>query len=639
MKKLLIPIIAFLLLSISASAQEKSAKETKGDRCFFVYSFDKAITAYTEEKNLTVDGQRRLAKSYQNLNQNVQAEQAYKKLVSQGTGVIPEDHFNHAMVLKAQGKYPEAKVCMDKFATSKPHDLRAICHAAHGDKLANLAVNNGKYKVEHLNVNTNAEDYGACYYKDKVVFASSRVGANVTAKTYNWTGKPYGDMYVAQVDEGQLRTPEIFDKSLNRNLHDGPASFTPEGDYMAFTRNDYDTKRKDRVVHVETCFSTYTNGSWSKPVPFYLNNKDYNVGHPSLSDGGNTMYFTSDMPGGFGGADIYKISKTPKGTWGKPENLGSLINTEGDELFPFYDEKSEVLYIASNGLCGLGGLDIFICPKTDAGFGPVYNAGAPLNTQYDDFAVVVDSKMSKGYFSSNRVGGSGGDDIYSFEIVNGLPIGKKIIGTVVDVNGKIIANSFVTLMDSKTNTLDTLTTDKAGAFAFLVDTDKDFKLIGKNQGYNDGSAIASTFGTDFIVKTDIVLTQMPNSGEMVLFNSIYFDLDKYNITDKARVELDKIIRVMKKFPSMVVELSAFTDCRETENYNQKLSERRAVASAAYIKKRINNPDRIYGTGYGETRLVNACTCEMKSNFECTEDDHQQNRRTEFKVVSNPSFND
>jgi outer membrane protein OmpA-like peptidoglycan-associated protein len=198
-------------------------------------------------------------------------------------------------------------------------------------------------------------------------------------------------------------------------MHDGPASFSNNGTVMAFTRNNYDEKRKDRVVELQICFSDYKDGKWSKPVPFFLNSRLYSIGQPCLSEDGNTMYFTSDMPGGFGGADIYRINKNEQGEWGKPENLGDKINTEADEMFPFYEEKSKVLFFSSNGRFGLGGLDIFSCAVIDSTFGPVSNIGFPLNTQYNDYAAIANPGINKGYFSSDRIGGSGGDDIYSFE--------------------------------------------------------------------------------------------------------------------------------------------------------------------------------------------------------------------------------
>ena len=445
MKNLFIPIIVSLGICINVFAQEKSDKEITGDKFFNCYSFDKAINFYIHAKHLSLEGQHRLAGSYKNIGLNAQSEAVYSNLIkTQGDlltennsniiqnnrsgpaysstvnasgALIPEDYYNYAMILKSTGKYDEAGKMMDIFIELKPDDLRAKDYATNKIELTSLLKDNGKFKIEHLNVNTDALDFGTSYYKNNIVFASTSIANNQKARLFRWTGKPFWDMYVSDVDSGQLKNPEIFDKSLNGKMHDGPASFSNDGTFMAFTRNNYIEKRKDRVLELQIQFSSYKDGEWSKPVPFIYNNNNYSVGQPCLTSDGNTMYFTSDMPGGYGNADLYKVVKNEKGEWGEPENLGNKINTQGDEMFPFLEENNKILFFSSNGHFGLGGLDIFSCTVDSSGFGIVYNAGFPLNTQYNDYAVIADNKMSHGYFSSDRPGGSGGDDIYSVEFV------------------------------------------------------------------------------------------------------------------------------------------------------------------------------------------------------------------------------
>ena len=402
---------------IKIVAEEKSSEELLGDKYTFSYTFDKAIKSYTHAKQLSRAGQRGLAESYHKLDQNIESEAVYSGLINSPGEILPEDYYSYVMVLKANGKYGEANKWMDIFKELKPDDLRAKDYEANNNELTNLLKDNGTFIIKHLNVNTDALDFGTCYYKNKIVFASSRVTTKSFVKKYLWTKKPFWDMYVSEVNEGQLKTPEIFDLSLNGKMHDGPASFSNDGTFMAFTRNNYNDKGKDRVVELQIYFSSYKDGKWLKSEPFVLNNKSYSVGQPCLTSDGNTMYFTSDMPCGYGKADIYRITKDEKGEWGKAENLGDKINTEGEEMFPFFEEHKEKLFFASDGHFGLGGLDIFICSVNGSGFGPVYNAGFPLNTQYSDYAAIVDDNM-KGYFSSDRIGGSGGDDIYSVEFVD-----------------------------------------------------------------------------------------------------------------------------------------------------------------------------------------------------------------------------
>ncbi|MFZ4398924.1 MAG: hypothetical protein ACOYO1_02730 [Bacteroidales bacterium] len=416
MKKIIIPVLALIIICFNVTAQEKSKKELRGDKFTFRYSYEKAIDIYTHTNNLSVDGQRNLALSYHKLKRNVQSEEAYSKLLTMSGGNMPDDYYNYAMVLKCNGKYTESGVWMEKFTQLKPEDLRAKDYVANSSKLPGLLIDNGKYKIIHQNANTSAYDFGTSYYKDKIVFSSSRSN-KMFPKKYNMTGKPFLNMYIAEVKSGQMQSPESFDKKLNGNLHDGPASFSNNGNFMAFTRNNYHDKSDDRIVELQIWFSDFLNGKWSKPEAFVLNKKEYSVGHPCLSADGKTMFFTSDMPGGYGGADIYRISKDEKGEWGKSENLGTKINTEGDEMFPFFEENSKLFYFSSNGRFGLGSLDVFVCEMKNTGFENVHNLGAPFNTQYDDYAAIVDSTMKKGYFSSNREGGSGSDDIYSFDII------------------------------------------------------------------------------------------------------------------------------------------------------------------------------------------------------------------------------
>ena len=416
MKTIFIPLIACILISINLTAQDKSRKELKGDRYTFNYDYDKAIKNYNKTKNLTVDGQRALAESYHKLDQNKLAEETYAKMIGADIDIIPEDYYNYAMVLKMNGKYAESNQWMDQFAAIRTNDLRALDYLTNKSRLADLQIDNGEVYIEHQTMNTDALEFGTAYYDDKVVFASTRTHRKLCVSKYNWTNKPFWSMYVSEVEDGQMKTPERFAKALNGKLHDGPVSFSNQDTYMAFTRNHYRDRSKDKVVELQIWFSQLTDGKWSKPEPFTHNNPAYSVGQPSLTTDGNTMYFTSDMPGGYGGMDIYKTTKDMDGEWGYPVNLGDKINTEGDEMFPFFESTSETFLFSSNGRFGLGGLDIFISQLSGTGFSTAYNPGSPLNTQSDDFAAIVDDAMSQGYFSTNRAGGSGGDDIYSLTL-------------------------------------------------------------------------------------------------------------------------------------------------------------------------------------------------------------------------------
>jgi outer membrane protein OmpA-like peptidoglycan-associated protein len=417
MKKLLILILSVLLICPNTKAQDKTRKERKGDKFSFSYAFDKAIDTYSHTKNLSLESRRKLAESYHKMDRNIESEIEYEKIVKATAGVLPEDYFNYAMVLKMNGKQVESNLQMQKFAALSSTDLRAKDYLTHKSDFGNLQIDKGIYRITHLDINTKALEFGPSYYQNKVVFASTRAKQKLFAKKYNWTHSPFWDMYVADIDGNQLKNPVIFEKQLNGNLHDGPASFSKDGSYMAFTRNHYKDKSKDGVVELQLFFTHYKDGKWSEIESFAYNNEAYSVGQPCLSADGKTIYFTSDMPGGYGKADIYRSVKNEKNEWGKPINLGDKINTEGDEMFPFFDETNQTLYFSSNGRFGLGGLDIFSSHLKGLEFDDATNIGFPMNTPFDDFAAIVDGKVNRGYFTSNRSGGSGGDDLFSFEIL------------------------------------------------------------------------------------------------------------------------------------------------------------------------------------------------------------------------------
>lgn len=648
MKSLIITITLCLAAGLNAFAADKSNRELKGDKYYFTYAFDKAIDLYKRSKDLTVEGQRRLAKSYSNIGKYKESEIAYSKLVTMTGGNQSEDFFNYAMILKSNGKYDESNTWMDKYKDLKPNDLRSKDYAANKGNLNSMKTDDGKYKVGHPDLNTEAQDFGTSYYKNSIVFASSRSNAKMIARKSNWNGEPYLDMYISEIDGDQLKKPKVLSKKLDGKMHDGPASFSADGNFAAFTKNNNDLSKKDKVVSLQIFFTTNTNGKWSKEESFNLNNKDYSVGHPCLSANGNTMYFVSDMPGGFGGSDLYKVTKEGNGAWSKAENLGPEINTEGDETFPFYEENSKVLLFASNGRFGLGGMDIFICQANGSKLGAPYNAGSPLNTQYDDYAAIVNTKTNKGYFSSDRVGGEGHDDIYSFDLLKGFAVEKKIQGIAKNNAGKAIPNTFITLLNDKGNVLDTVTTNSEGAFTFVVGTDKNYELTGKKEKYTEGQTKVA-FDKENTVTADVTLL---SKGEVIAekievgadlakilaylgdfkTETVYFDLDKYNLRPDAVEELNIIVKIMNDFPDMVVELKSYSDCRASKAYNQALSDMRAKASAAYIKSRISKPERISGKGYGEASPVNGCTCEGDVVSNCSDEEFQKNRRTEFIII-------
>lgn len=647
MKNIVVTSIIILFAAFSAISQEKSHKEARADKHFFTYNFEKAIDLYRHTKNLTVSGQRNLAHSYQNIGNNEKARETYSELLEANTGIVAEDNYQYAMLLRSDAQYIESEKWMDKFVAEKPNDLRAISYVENKPSANTIVVDKKEYKLNEQSVNTPAQDFGTTYYKDNVMFVSSNAKPKMIKRKYNYNGLPYLNMYTAEIEEGQLENPKFFDKSFNSKYHDGPATFSNGGTQMAFTTNNEKDKTDDKVVELQIFFSSLVNEEWSEPVAFIHNNPGYSVGHPHLSEDGNTLYFTSNAPGGFGGKDIYTSTKVGNGAWSTPTNLGNIINTEGDEMFPFYEEKENVLYFTSSGHFGLGGLDLFSAAKQGASWGTVINAGAPLNTNSDDFALIKNSVDKNGYMSSNRPSGSGSDDIYAVDFLKNEPGKKRIEGIAMDEDENTLENVSVQLFAEDGSLISTVVVKKDGVFGFDVDDDKYYSLTGNKEAYLEAKEYADSKGSEPIVTVNLkllteyiaeeeeeeeVIEVNTDLGPIAKMNPIYFDFDKSEIRPDAAKELDKIVAIMNKYPTLHVEIASHADCRGNANYNMDLSDRRAKSSNEYVQARITNPTRISGKGYGETRLVNDCPCEGDEISNCSPDEQQKNRRTEFIVV-------
>lgn len=630
--------MVIIIASFAAFGQEKSNKEERADKHFFTYNFEKAIDLYRHTKDLTVSGQRNLANSYQNIGKNEKARETYAKLMEANVGVEAEDHYDYAMLLRSNAEYIESEKWMDKFVASKPTDLRAMSYVKNNPNANSIVIDKKEYKLNEQSINTPAQDFGTTYYQDKVMFVSSNAKPKMIKRKYNYNGLPYLNMYTAEIKDGQLENAKFFDKSFNAKYHDGPATFSNGGTKMAFTTNDAKDKTKDKVVELQLYFSTFSNEEWSEPVPFIHNNPAYSVGQPHLSEDGKTLYFTSNAPGGFGGKDLYTSTKTANNEWSKPMNLGNIINTEGDEMFPFFEEKEKVLYFTSSGHFGLGGLDLFSSAQEGASWGTVINAGAPMNTNSDDFALIKNTTAKNGYISSNRPTGSGSDDIYAVNFLKNTPVQKRIEGIVMDLNQKPVDGAFVNLFAEDESLIASFIVKKDGIYGFDVESDKNYKLTADKETFIPALEFASTAGSDTLIKINLILLEETiivvntDLAPIAKMNNIYFDFDHAEIRPDAAKELDKIIIIMNKYPMIHVEIASHADCRGDAAYNLDLSDRRAKSSNEYVKARITNPDRISGKGYGETRLVNDCPCQGDEVSTCSPEQQQKNRRTEFIVL-------
>ena len=719
----------------------QTAKQIKGEKYFKNYSYSKSIKKYEQISDKTTKINRELAQGYYNTSDYKNAEK-YFAIVVTADDKTPEDLYNYASVLAINQKYKESEEWMMKFNNTVKNDSRAKRFINNKNFRKDILKDKGQYFIQTLNINSKQEDFGVTYYKDKLVYASTKNPPSIIKRKWNWNNLPFLNLYVADTDSNMQISNRKPLRRINKKYHEGPASFSKDGNFMVFTKNDYKGKSKDGVVNLQLFSSEYKDGKWQKENSLHFNSSEYSVGHPALTPDGNTMYFASNMPGGIGGTDLYVVHRK-EGVWGTPKNLGKEINTEGNEMFPFIHE-SNILFFSSDGQLGIGGLDIFYTKLKDGKFSKVKNVGSPINSSYDDFSFVVDSVMKTGYFASNREGGKGDDDIYAFTIKK--PFGIIIKGTVIDNQNNVLTNSKVSLYNSKGDVIKTVITDDTGKFSFAIDPDNKYKIDGTKKEYSKDEEKIDTKGVSEDIYIDLILKRIPkfnifctvtdkktkkkidkvkvilvnnvsnktetincetgdfkrdiknlflndkisykmtlikkgymtkdfayskildkegeyrinvemdkikvgsDLGKMVNVKPIYFDLNKHNIRPDAATELDKIVKVMNEYPSMVVELGSHTDSRGSNASNRRLSQRRATSSANYIKKRITKPGRIYGKGYGESKnLIVTNEFNKQYNFlpvgqkltprfiyslpkNQQKIAHQLNRRTEFKII-------
>lgn len=596
----------------------QSGKQKKADRLYDDFAYLEATELYKEliekEYNVTYNS-KKLGDTYMMLRSPENAVHYYGDII-EDTTVSPEYYYKYAQALRGTKRYDESREWLRKYLESG-RGSEEIQTMLTKDEYKSKAT----YKLQPSEFNTEVSDFGVFVKEDKVYFVSARAQDDgVKEKTYSWNGEPFLDIYVMDMTTG---TVNPIEGEINTKLHDGPAVISPDGNTIYFTRNNYMGKKegkrdKDKVNHLKLYSATASEDGWAEVKELAFNSNDYSVGHPSLSPDGKTLYFTSDMSGGIGGTDIYKVAIDENGNFGTPENLGEPVNTEFDESFPFMDSDG-TLYFSSNGHAGLGLFDIFKLED-----GTIENLGEPVNSSMDDFAYFQVADSKQGYISTNRGGGS--DDIYVFNKLNPL----VLKGQVTDaVNGNPISAATVRLMDETGEQIAFLETDSEGNYQTGIDRDKTFPVEAKEIEYEAFEGQVSTMDSDDKdeIIYDIQLSPVKDVEYLAEIENIYFDFDKSNIRPDAADELDKLIELMKnEYPELVIEIGSHTDRRGSNAYNQKLAERRAQSTRDYMVENGIAPERIIEfKGYGETEP--AIDCDR-----CSEQDHQLNRRSMFKVV-------
>ena len=645
-------ILLLIVLSISSSFAQKS-RITAADKKFDNLAYIDAIAIYekvAEKGHKSVDLFQKLGDSYY-FNANLEkANKWYTELFALNQEVTPEYYFRYAQTLKSVGEYKKANDYLTKFSQKQGADNRAKIFVANTDYLSEIKSNSGRQKIEDSGINSEYSDYGGSFNKGEFVFTSARDTGSVSNIKHKWTNASFYNLYSAKVTpEGYLENPKALSRKVNSKFNESSAVFTKDGNTMYFTRNNFtDGKRRSDASNI-TLLKLYKatkdkEGKWDNVQELPFNSNEFSCAHPALSPDDKTLYFASNMPGTVGQSDIFKVTINSDGTFGTPTSLGGGINTEARETFPFVSDDN-ILFFASDGQLGLGGLDVFsVKINADGTMSKVLNLGTPVNSAQDDFAYLYDSKTNFGFFSSNRAGGKGNDDIYKFVQEVPLPYDctQVISGVIVDEETKeIIANSKVTLFDENMKLISSMTVNNKGEYVFEgLDCEKTYFVRAENKEYETVETAVVTGSKSGKTVTELPLTKRVKqvgvgSDLAKTFNIkiIYFDLDKSNIRPDAALELEKIAQVMKQNPTMKVDVRSHTDCRQTEKYNLALSDRRAKATMAWLSKNGIAANRLTGKGYGESKLVNDCGCEPTNTSNCTEEEHQANRRSEFIITA------
>ncbi|MEN8885651.1 MAG: OmpA family protein [Winogradskyella sp.] len=620
-----------LMSSFCLTAQNNATK--KADKQFTRYEFVKAAESY---KKLVEDGKAdayvygQLAESYYNIFNTVEAERYYAKALE--TSSEPEMIYKYAQMLKANGKYEESNQQMDKFATMRPSDDRATAYRDNPNYLPKILEQGKKFNLQNADFNSEQSDFGGTMSDGKLYITSGR---NNSRKTYGWNQEPFLDIYtMSKNSDGSYQAAELMNDEINTRYHEGLVSFSPDGSTMYFSRESYfekdfqkDSLSRTRFSQLYLFKATKLGNDWDTVESLKINSKNYSVKNPAVSADGNTLFFASDMPGGFGMFDIYKAPINEDGSLGTPVNMGQKVNTEGQEMFP-YVSSNNTIYFSSNGHLGLGGMDVFYTKEIDGKLAPIRNVGIPINSNADDFAFTIDEDTEEGFVSSNRDGGKGSDDVYAFKKLQPL-CDVLITATVLDDKTRApLSGASVSLYDAEGNKIVSKMTNAEGIAEFIVECENDSELEVTIDGYDSKKVtVNGTNEEELAVQINLDPIEKIIVADKIELDPIYFDFDKSNITAQAAFELDKLVQIMNKYPSMTINATSHTDFRGPDSYNTILSERRAKSTVQYVISKGIDESRITATGKGETEPKVNC------GGKCTEEEHQMNRRSEFIIVS------
>jgi flagellar motor protein MotB len=623
-------IIITLILCVSAANAQRKMSLKKANRLFDNKAYTEAITGYTqlEQSQLVLEN---LADSYFYTLAMDKAVETYNSLTNQFGDITDNDRlFRYAQALKTVNEDDKSDLILTSLfnktfntADFKEETRKTTPHIFNKNELLN---SQGK------------SDFGMTLYGDnKVAFASAR---NEENPIYSWNNTPYLDLYTATLNsKDELTEVTRMSEAINTVSHESNATFTRDGKTMYFNRTSANrTKIEDtEIANIAIFKAELIDGAWTNVTALPINSEAYSTEHPSLSKDGKTLYFSSDMPGGFGGFDIYKVTINSDGTYGEPENLGAKINSSQREQFP-YISQINTLYFASNGHEGFGNLDVFRSELVNNNFSNPINLGAEVNTNLDDFGFSINEQKNKGYFSSNR---EGEDKLYSFNREENILTKYLVEGIVQDKNSnELLPNSLVTLFDENRNVIQDTIVGANATYLFKIEPNKKYTIRGTRKLYIPMDVDFSTDSKGKI-KHNIYLTlesyadaeeriKENERGEVqVQLEKIYFDFNKSNIRPDAANILNTLVGLLKKYPYMEIEISSHTDARGPSLYNLELSKKRAASTLEYIVSQGIDRNRLRSIGYGEEQPLNNCVREGI----CTDKEYDKNRRSEFKLTN------
>ena len=598
----------------------------QGNNYYEHLGYSEAIPHYETVYRKTNDTEieLKLADSYFKVSKLDSAESIYKRAVDRGSR-SPKLYFNYGKVLMTNGKHKIAADYFKRYLQVHNNDLVAKMLLTSCNSVLERYRDTTLFELKPILEDHFVNAFSIVEYQNGAVFAADKE-VFTGRKTAAWTGNSYLDLYTMKKDvEGNWMTPELLQGDINGQFHEGPATFSKDGNTVYFTRSNYYKKKmvinEEDENNLKIFKATLIDGKWKNLEDFPYNSDDHSVGHPTLSDDGKTMYFVSDMPGGLGGTDIYKTSYE-NGTWTKPENLGSQVNTEGNEMFPYFHSDG-TLYFSSDAHNSMGGLDVFITYYNGTRWVKPENLNYPLNSIKDDFGFSINSDNKSGFVSSSR---TKTDKMYSFEknppTFNLYGIAREK-GTQIPVPGVIVE-----VTNAKTGEVVSMVSDAKGNFKLKLAPESKYLLYCTKFGCfsrtdnisTEGLKYSEDFFADFEVEPIVI-------DKPIVLENIYYDFDKWNIRPDAAVELDKLVRILKDNPNIDIEMGSHTDSRGSDQYNLVLSDKRAHAAVQYLISKGIEPKRLTYRGYGETVHVNQC----KNDVQCSEEEHQKNRRTEFKV--------